>query len=104
MSGGGTHQGASSSLVSIRGCWPSFVFIFGCSSSSGVALVVVVARDVALPHHRWLFRCWLCAVVVGGRWRQWQQAVGDGGDGGGGGDRCRGWWCHGWWLKARSCC
>jgi len=46
---GGTHWGASSSLVSVRRCWPSFVFIFGCSLSSGVALVVVVARDVALP-------------------------------------------------------
>ena len=68
--GGGTHRGASLSLVSVRGCWPLFVFVFGCSSSSGVALVVVVAHDVALPHRRWLFRCRLCAVVVGDRWRQ----------------------------------
>jgi len=69
MSGGvgGTHQGASLSLVSIRGCWPLFVFVFRCSSSSGVVLVVVVARDMALPRHCWLFHCWLCAVVVGGR-------------------------------------
>jgi len=64
--GGGTHWGASSLLVSVCGCWPLFVFVFGCSLSSGVALVVVVARDVALPCHRWLFHCWLCAVVVGG--------------------------------------
>jgi len=70
MSRGGTHWGALLLLVSICGCWPLFVFIFGCSSSSGVVLVVVVACNVALPHHRWLFRCWLCAVVVGGRWQQ----------------------------------
>jgi len=68
--GGGTHRGASSLLVSVRGCWPSFVFVFRCSSSSGVALVVVVARDVALPCRHWLFCCWLCAMVVGCRWRQ----------------------------------
>jgi len=55
--GGGTHQSASLLLASIHGCWPSFVFVFGCSSSSGVALVVIVAHDVALPHHRWLFCC-----------------------------------------------
>jgi len=65
--GGGTHQGASLLLVSVRGCWPSFVFIFGCSLLSGVALVVIVARDVALPHHHWLFRCWL-VVCRGCRW------------------------------------
>jgi len=64
--GGGTHQGALSLLVSVHGCWPSFVSIFRCSLSSGVALVVVVAREVALPCHHWLFHCWLCAVVVGG--------------------------------------
>jgi len=68
--GGGTHRGASSLLVSIRGCWPLFVFIFRCSSLSGVALVVIVARDVALPCRRWLFHCWLCAVVVGSQWQQ----------------------------------
>jgi len=50
------------------------VFVFGCSSLSGVVLVVIVACDVALPR-----RCWLCAVVVGGWWQQW--AAG-----------CWGWW------------
>jgi len=46
------------------------VFVFRCSLLSGVALVVV-AHDVALPRHCWLFCCWLCATVVGGQWQQW---------------------------------
>ena len=66
----GTHRGASLLLVSICGCWPSFVFVFRCSSLSGVALVVVVAHDMVLPRRHWLFHCWLCAMVVGGQWQQ----------------------------------
>ena len=53
-------------------------------------LVVIVAHDVVLPCCRWLFHCWLCAMVVGGRWRQWLLGAGDR--------------CCGWWLKARHCC
>jgi len=51
MNGGGTHQGASSSLVSICRCWPSFV-------SGGVVCV-----------HFWVFFIiWGCAGGCCGSW------------------------------------